>query len=141
MRAHGEAGQERALDQELRIVTHDVTVLAGAGLELVGIDDEVIGPPVGLGRHERPFQTGREAGAATTAQARFLHLLDDRLVPLLDHRLGAVPGAARARGLEPPAVQAVEILEDAVLVLQHHVSFRAAFGFRPLAGLAGDSSW
>ncbi len=32
MGAHGEAGQERALDQELRIVTHDVAVFAGAGL-------------------------------------------------------------------------------------------------------------
>ncbi len=32
MRPHGEAGQERALDQKLRIVAHDVPVLAGAGL-------------------------------------------------------------------------------------------------------------
>ena len=48
--------------------------------------------------------------------------------PSLDHRLGAVPGAARARGLEPPAVQPVEILEDAVLVLQH----QRGLGLRPL---------
>ena len=39
MRAHGEAREQRAFDQELRIVAHDVPVLAGAGLRFVGIDD------------------------------------------------------------------------------------------------------
>src|SRR6185437_13137964 len=119
MRPHGEGGEEGALDQKLRIVAHDVAVLAGAGLGLIGIDHEITRAPIGLGRHERPFESGGEAGTAAAAQARRLHLLDDRLVTLLDHRLGTVPGAARARSLEPPAVQPVEILENAVLVLQH----------------------
>ncbi len=40
--------------------------------------------------------------------------------PSLEDRLGVVPGAARTRAREAPVVQAVEVREDAVLVLQHH---------------------
>ena len=70
MRAHREAREQAALDEEMRIVPHDLAVLAGAGLGLVGIDHEIARPPVGgfLG-HERPFQPGREARPAATAQA------------------------------------------------------------------------
>ena len=98
---------------------HDLAVLAGAGLGLVGIDDEVVRPPVRLLRHERPFEAGREAGAAAAAQARGLDLVDDAVAALLQDRLGAVPGAARPRAFEAPVVQAVEVLEDAVLVGEH----------------------
>ena len=38
VRAHGEGGEQRALDQEMGIVAHDLPVLAGAGLALVGVD-------------------------------------------------------------------------------------------------------
>ena len=41
VRAHREGGEQRALDQQMRIVPHDLAVLAGAGLGLVGIDHEV----------------------------------------------------------------------------------------------------
>ena len=39
--------------------------------------------------------------------------------PLSMSELGAVPGAARARAREAPVVEAVEVAEDAVLVLEH----------------------
>src|SRR5262249_42684230 len=39
---------------------------------------------------------------------------------LLQDGLGAVPGAARAGALEAPVVEAVEVLEDAVLIREHH---------------------
>ena len=116
---HGEAGDQAALDQEMRVVPHDLAVLAGAGLGFVGIDHEIMRAAVGLLGHERPFQPGREAGAAAPAQARSLHLVDDPVAALLQHRLGAVPGAARARAFEAPVMLAVEVLEDAVLVLEH----------------------
>ena len=77
VRAHGEAGDQAALDQQMRIVPHDLAVLAGAGLGLVGIDDEIVRPAVRLLGHERPFEAGREAGAAAAAQAGRLHLVDD----------------------------------------------------------------
>ena len=118
--AHGEAGDQAALDQQMRVVPHDLAVLAGAGLGLVGVDHEVMRPAVGLLGHERPFQPGRKAGAAAPAQAGGLHLVDDPVAALLQDPLGAVPGAARAGAVEPPVVKAVEIEKDAILVLEHH---------------------
>ena len=120
VRRHGGAGDQAALDEKMRIVPHDLAVLAGAGLGLVGIDDEIMRPVADLLGHERPLQPGREARAAAAALAGGLHLVDDPVAALLDDRLGAVPGAARARALEAPVVQAVEIEEDAILVCEHH---------------------
>ena len=103
MRAHREAREQAALDQEMRVVPHDLAVLAGAGLGLVGIDHEIARPAVlGFLRHERPFQAGREARAAAAAQARGLHLVDDPVAALVDDRLGAVPGAALCARLRGP---------------------------------------
>ena len=107
--AHGAAGDQAALDQEMRIVPHDLAVFAGAGLGFVGIDHQIMRPAIRLLGHERPFQAGREAGAAATAQARRLDVVDDRLAAFFQDRLGAVPGAARPRAFEAPIVQAVEI--------------------------------
>ena len=44
VRAHREAGDQAAFDQLVRVVAHDVAVLAGARLALVGVDDEVVRP-------------------------------------------------------------------------------------------------
>ena len=41
VRAHGEGGHQAAFDQKMRVVPHDLAVLAGAGLGLVGIDDQI----------------------------------------------------------------------------------------------------
>ena len=90
-RAHGEAGDQAAFDQRVRVVAQDVAVLAGAGLGFVGIDDEIGRTAVALLGHERPFQAGREAGAAAAAQARRLHLVDDPVAALGDDALGVVP--------------------------------------------------
>ena len=116
VRRHGEGGEETALDEEMRIVPHDLPVLAGAGLGFVGIDDEVMRPPVRLLRHERPFQAGRKAGPAAPAQARLLHLLDDPVAALVDEEPGSVPGAAPARGGQARRMEAVEVGEDAIAV-------------------------
>ena len=98
---------------------HDLPVLAGAGLRLVGVDDEVVRAPVRLLGHERPLEAGREAGAAAAAQARLLHLVDDPVAAHLEQELGAVPGAALLRGLQARRVQAVEVGEDAILIGEH----------------------
>ena len=131
--AHREAGDQAALDQRVRIVAQDLAVLAGAGLGFVGVDDEIM-RPLGVDDlgHERPFQAGREARAAAAAQARGLHLVDDPVAALVDDRLGAVPVAARPRALQAAIAEAVEIGEDAVLVLEHRSPFSAfsAFGRR-----------
>ena len=119
--AHGAAGDQASLDQKMRIVPHDLAVLAGAGLRLVGIDHEIARPPVRLLGHERPFQPGRETRAAAAALARSFHFVDDGVAALFQDRLGAVPAAARARAVEAPAMVAVEIFENAVLVGEHAV--------------------
>ena len=116
---HRAAGDQAALDEQMRIVPHDLAVLAGAGLGFVGVDDEIMRPVADRLGHERPFQAGREAGAAAAAQARGLHLVDDGVAALLQDRLGAVPGAALARAFEAPVAEAVEVPEDAVLVVEH----------------------
>src|ERR1700719_1146625 len=114
----------------MRIMPHDLAVLAGAGLGLVGIDHEIARPAVGgFLRHERPFQAGRETRPAAAAQARGLHLVDDPVAALVDDRLGAVPCAAAARALEAPVMEAVEVLEDAVLVIEHDVKLPKISGW------------
>ncbi len=117
--AHREAGDQAALDEQVRIVPHDLAVFAGAGLGLVGVDDEIMRPPVRLLGHERPLQAGRKTGAAASTQARGLHLIDDAIASFGQDGLGAVPGAALARAFEPPIMEAVEIAKDAVLVGEH----------------------
>ena len=117
--AHGAAGDQTSLDQEMRIVPHDLAILAGAGLQLVGIHDQVARAPVRLLGHERPFQPGREAGAAAAALTGGFHFVDDGVAAFFQDRLGAIPGAARTRAFETPIVAAVEIFEDAVLVGEH----------------------
>ena len=87
---HRAAGDQAALDQEMRIVPHDLAVLAGAGLGLVGVDHEIMRPVADRLRHERPFHAGREAGAAAAAQARGLDLVDD-------DRRGPCPGSPWCR--------------------------------------------
>jgi hypothetical protein len=81
----------------MRIVAHDLAVLAGAGLGFVGVDDQIARPAIAFLRHERPFEAGRKARAATAAQAGRLHLVDDPVAALLEDAGGAVPGAARHR--------------------------------------------
>ena len=89
------------------------------GSELVGIHHQVARAPVRLLGHERPFQPGREAGAAAAALTGGFHLVDDGVAAFFQDRLGAIPGAARTRAFETPIVAAVEIFEDAVLVGEH----------------------
>src|SRR4051794_30080387 len=65
MGAHADAGQQTPLDQKMRIVPHDLAVLAGAGLGLVCIDDEIARTAVGAVLwHEGPFHAGRKSSPA-----------------------------------------------------------------------------
>ena len=58
---HRERGDETAFDQRVRIMAHDLAVLAGARFGFVGVDHQIGGPPVAFLGHEGPFQTRREA--------------------------------------------------------------------------------
>src|SRR5690606_11090787 len=103
----------------------DLAILAGPGLGFVGVDDQIAGP-VGLFRHEGPFQPGRETRAAATAQAGSLHLVDDPVASFFKNPGSAVPMAARLRAFQRPVELAVYVGEDAILVLKHgspHLGF------------------
>ncbi len=119
VRPHGVGGEQATLDEQMRIVPHDLAILAGAGLGLVGIDDEVARARVCLG-HERPLEAGRKTSAATPTQARCLHLVDDPVMTAIDEQLGAIPRAAPLRFVERGGAHAVEVAEDAVAVVKCH---------------------
>ena len=70
-------GDQAALDQPVRDREHDLAVLEGARLGLVGVDDQV-GRLAGALREEARLAASREEGAAAAAQARVEDLLDDR---------------------------------------------------------------
>ncbi len=76
MRIDRETGDEDAFEQLVRVLFHQHAVLAGAGLALVGVDDDVFGFRRGL-RNEAPLQAGWKTGAAAATQARRFHLVDD----------------------------------------------------------------
>src|SRR3546814_16871142 len=60
-RAHGETGDQRALDQLVRIVAHDLAVLERPRLRLVGVDDQKArAAPLRLLGHEAPFEDTAE---------------------------------------------------------------------------------
>ena len=116
VRPHRERRQQGALDQQVRIVAHDLAILAGAGLRLVGIDHEVAGTGIVLG-HEGPLEAGRKSRPAAAAQARILDFGDDGVVAFFDQCFAAVPGPAGLSAGQPPVLEAVKIAENPVLVL------------------------
>src|SRR5262245_15385900 len=121
VRAHGEAGDQAAFDEQVRIVTHDVAILACAGLGLVGVDDEIVRPVADRFGHERPLKPGGKAGSAATSQSGIPDLGDDGVATLFQDRLRAVPSAARAGAGEAPVASTVKIPENAVLIFKHRL--------------------
>ena len=69
LRADGEAGDDGAFDDGVRIVKKDQMIFAGAGLALVAVDEDVFGLG-GLLGNEGPLHAGGESRAAAAAQIR-----------------------------------------------------------------------
>src|SRR5882724_3089769 len=78
LRADGEAGDNHALDDGVRILLEDEAVFAGAGFGLVPIDQNVFRLGCFFG-NEAPFHASREAGAAAPAKVGGFDLVDDRV--------------------------------------------------------------
>lgn len=118
---HAAAGKQAALDKLVGVLANNLSVLAGTGLTLISVDNEVSGAGVLVpaGRvHEGPLEAGRETGTTSASETRLLHLADDPIVALEDDFLGLVPVAHSLGVLEVVAVVAVDILENAVLVTE-----------------------
>mmetsp|Transcript_3204 Transcript_3204/g.6113 ORF Transcript_3204/g.6113 Transcript_3204/m.6113 type:complete len:562 (+) Transcript_3204:1383-3068(+) len=119
-RAHREPGDEGALDQLVRLEAHDLAVLARSRLRLVGVDDDVRRAAVRRGAlgHERPLEAGGEPGATAAAQSGLLDLVDNPIRTLPKEVFGPVVVTQFLGHLDPRAMLTVDVLEDAVLVLQ-----------------------
>lgn len=138
---HGPANHETALNELVGVLAHDLSVLTGTGLTLIGVDAKVAITNVVLpsrGVHERPFHTGGETSASASSEVRLLGLVDDPVVALEHDLLGLVPVALAHGVLEGVAIGTVQILENAVLVLQTAV-VQGARGANEAAHLFGRS--
>ena len=119
---HREARNKAALDQRVRIMAHDLAVLAGAGLGFIGVHHQIAGATVAFLGHEGPLQTGGEARTATAPQPRGFHLVDDPVAPVLEDARRAIPMATRLRAFQRAVVHTVDIGKDAVLILKHEAN-------------------
>ena len=117
--AHGEGGEQRPFNEMMRIVTYDLAVLAGARLGFVGVDDHIGRASIGLAGHERPFEASGKTGAAATAQAGRLDLVNNPVFALFQQLFGAVPGTTRLCALQAAVAQSVQIGENAIFIGKH----------------------
>src|SRR5208282_3217826 len=85
------------------------------------------------------FEPGRKSRAAAAALPGRLHLVDDGVTPPRQNRLGAVPGAAGARAVEAPIVQAIEIFENAIFIGEHY--WRLGSVGSAIGGFGTAASW
>ena len=67
--ADGVRGDDRTLDQHVRVGHHQRNVFAGTGFRLVGVDHEILGFGIVL-VDERPLLAGGEARTTATTQDR-----------------------------------------------------------------------
>ena len=123
--AHGSANavtrDGHALDQLMRVVAQDVTVLAGARLALVRIADQVLLARV-LAGHKAPLEARREAGPAPPTQIGKLQLIDDvvGIRPLPQDFLPLAIAADAAIGRQGPRLIQMQGAEaDRILTLVH----------------------
>src|SRR5712692_8623971 len=65
-----------SFEHHVRVAFHYLPILEGSRLALVRVDGEVARPAV-VRRHERPFEPGAEASAATAAKPRVAHERDE----------------------------------------------------------------
>ena len=117
--AHRKTGDQTAFNQLVRVVAHDLPILAGARLGFIRVDDQIGRTPGIFFRHERPFEAGRKTRPATSAQPGFFHLVDDPVAALGENLLGPVPVSTRFCRIEAPVVEAIEIGENTILIAQH----------------------
>jgi hypothetical protein len=127
--SHGCPGDKATLNETMRIGSHDLTILAGTWLGLIGIHDEIRWTTVRLLRHEGPLETGRETSTTPTTKARLLNLIDDPIGTHLDHFLGLVPDAPLQSPFQVRILLAVNVGEDTVLVREPTVALCGSRGF------------
>merc|ERR1719209_143157 len=114
--AHGSTSNEAALNQGVRVVTHDLTILASSRLTFVSIDHQVFRATIVGLVHEAPLETAGESSSTPPSQATGLNLVNDPLATLLHNLLGLVPLPSLHGSLQPPVMAAINVSEDSVSV-------------------------
>merc|ERR1719193_768434 len=89
--SQGGASDQAAFNQSVRVVPHDLTILASSRLALVSVDHQVLGAAVVWLVHEAPLEAAGEASTTPPPQTAGLDLVDDPLATLLHDLLGLVP--------------------------------------------------
>ena len=105
----------------MRILPHNLPILTRPRLALIRVDNQIprlriILPALEV--HKTPLHPARKPRSTPTSQAAGLDFGDEPVVAFEDHLFGFVPVAVFHGRLEVGAVVAVDVLEDAVLVLQ-----------------------
>merc|ERR1719204_2699584 len=114
--SHGGAGDQAAFNKSVRVVPHDLAILASSRLALVSVDHQVLGTAIVWLVHEAPLEAAGEASTTSASQTAGLDLVDDPLAPLLHDLLGLVPLPALHGSLEPPVMAAIDVGEDSVSI-------------------------
>src|SRR5205807_6909 len=132
------AHRQDALDQRVRVAEHDLAVLEGARLRLVGVDAQV-GRLAVLGQ-ERRLAAGREAGTAAAAQAGAVDG-GDHVAWLAGQRLSQLLVAAVPLVLGDVAPVTFEVEQDADVA--HAPASASARSEATSSGTcsAGNGSW
>ena len=100
----------------MRVVAHDVSVLAGSGFSLVRVDNEIFGSSVrDWNVHKGPFQSGRKSGSSASTQSGVFNFLLDPVGSLSDDFLCFEPIAASFGTFDAPVVLPVKICKNSVL--------------------------
>merc|ERR1719209_1274781 len=107
---------EAALHQGVRVVAHDLTILASSRLAFISVDHQVLGAAVVRLVHEAPLETSGESSSTPPSQPTGLDLVYDPLATLLHNLLGLVPLASLHSSLQPPVVATINVSEDPVSV-------------------------
>ena len=132
---HGPASNETALNELVWILPHDLAVLAGARLTLIGIHHEVLGPaiiPVTL--HEAPLEPRGKPSTTPAPQARLLDLIEDPVGSLQHNLLGLVPVAPLHGPSEAEVTLPIQISENPVCVLEAPMGAQGAVESGSCAG-------
>merc|ERR1719474_661880 len=113
---HGGASHQAAFNQSVRVVPHDLAVLASSRLALVSVDHQVLGAAVVWLVHEAPLKAAGEASTTPASQTAGLDFVNDPLATLLHDLLGLVPLPALHGSLESPVMAAIDVGEDSVSI-------------------------
>jgi len=107
---HRVGGDDHPLDERVGVLLHELAVLEGPRLGLVGVADEVL--VHGALRDERHLLAHREAGAAAAADRRGVELGDDLLMGHGQRLAHRVVAAAALVAVDRGQRRVVDVAEE-----------------------------